>query len=84
MSLTLFSSSRRKFSSIICLYVIINPFFMKIKIYYILNKSSNKFIFVINMLYFFLFLFPMYIKMSENLSAKYYQENKKRLQKESL
>ena len=56
-------------------------------------KSSNKYIFYNffykSFFYFFLFFiylfifFFIYMKMSKNLLAKYYQENKERLQKKS-
>ena len=48
-------------------------------------KSSDKSIFYkfFYKLFFVIFLF-IYIKMSKDLSAKYYQENKKRLQKKVL
>ena len=40
-------------------------------------------IFFINIFIIFLQFFSIYIKMSKNLSGKYYQENKERLKKES-
>ena len=52
-------------------------------------KSFNKFIFYNFFIIFFYNFFyncivsTIYIKMSENLSAKYYQENKERLQKKA-
>ena len=42
-------------------------------------KSSNKFFYR----FFFIIFFNIHIKMSKNLSAKYYQENKERLQKKA-
>ena len=42
-------------------------------------RSSNKSTFY-NFVFFLIFIF-IYIKISQNLSAKYYQENKERLQK---
>ena len=44
-------------------------------------KSSNKLIFYKFFYKLFLGFFFIYIKLSKNLSAKYYQENKERLQK---
>ena len=54
-------------------------------------KSSNKYIFTfffINLFFIFfyfsfIYFFFIYMKMSKNLLAKYYQENKERLQKKS-
>ena len=55
-------------------------------------KSSNKYIFYnffyksffyFFFIFYFLFFFFIYMKMSKNLLAKYYQENKERLQKKS-
>ena len=43
--------------------------------------SSNKYVFYKFLYCFFIILFFIYIKVSENLPAKFYQENKEKLQK---
>ena len=65
---------------------------IKLKLKGEIFKSSNqsifyKFFYKIILIFFFFFFFKIYmkyIKMAQNLSAKYYQENKERLQKQSL
>ena len=48
-----------------------------------LNLSINLFILRIAFINFFIIFFFIYIKVSKNLSAKYYQESKERLQKKA-
>ena len=51
----------------------------KLKFKIDISKSSNK-----SMFYkFFIFFFFIYIKMPKHSSAKYYQENKERLEKKA-
>ena len=63
---------------------------IKLKLKGEIFKSSNqsifyKFFYKIILIFFFFFqIYMKYIKMAQNLSAKYYQENKERLQKQSL
>ena len=63
---------------------------IKVKLKGEIFKSSNqsifyKFFYEIILIFFFFFqIYMKYIKMAQNLSAKYYQENKERLQKQSL
>ena len=49
----------------------------------LLNLSINPFFIVFFIISLFIDFFFTYIKMSENLLAKYYQGNKERLQKEA-
>ena len=46
-----------------------------------LNLSINQLFFII---FFIVIIFSIYIKIFKNLSAKYYEENKERLQKKAL
>ena len=55
----------------------------KIKFKSDILKYSNKFNFYIFFITFVSFFFFIYIKRSRNLSAKYNQENKERLQKKA-
>ena len=46
-----------------------------------LNLPINPFFIIFFQNFFYIYIFFIYIKLSKNLSAKYYQENKERLQK---
>ena len=56
----------------------------KVKICEFLNLSINPFFNKCLYNFFFFFFSYIYIKMSKNLPAKYYEENKERLQQKSL
>ena len=53
---------------------------VKVKYQNIFKSSNNSFFYIFFYNFFFINFF-IYIKMSQNLSAKYYRENKERLQK---